>query len=119
MSGVADGEFDDGDHVAFQFNQHSSKINKDGQIPRFWILLDNQSTVDVFLNEDLLDDIRDGDGYMDIHCNASTTNTNQVGNLPGYGKVWYNPNEIENILLLSRVKERGFRVTFDSTTGYT
>jgi hypothetical protein len=74
-------------------------------------------TVDVFHNEDLLDDIRNGDGYMDIHCNASTTSTNLVGNLPGYGKVWYNSSGIPNILSLSRVEERGFWVTFDSTTG--
>jgi hypothetical protein len=54
---------------------------------------------------------------MAIHCNAGTTSTNLAGDLPGHGEVWYNPNRITNILLLSRVKERGFWVTFGSNTG--
>jgi hypothetical protein len=54
---------------------------------------------------------------MDIHCNAGVTSTNLVGGLPGYGEVWYNPNGIANILSLSRVKERGFHVTFNSANG--
>jgi hypothetical protein len=54
---------------------------------------------------------------MDIHCNAGVTSTNLVGDLPGYGEVWFNPNGIANILSLSRVKQRGFRVTFDSENG--
>jgi hypothetical protein len=82
-----------------------------------WILLNNQSTVNVFHNEELLDNIHHGDGFMDIHCNAGVTSTNLVGDLPGYGEVWYNPNGIANILSLPRVKERGFRVTFDSKNG--
>ena len=27
---------------------------------------------------------------MTIHCNAGVTSTNQVGDLDGYGMVWYN-----------------------------
>jgi hypothetical protein len=59
----------------------------------------------MFHNKDLLENIHRGDGYMDIHCNAGVTSTNLVGNLPCYGEIWYNPNGIANILLLSRVKE--------------
>jgi hypothetical protein len=43
-------------------------------------------------------------GTMDIHCNASIANTIQVGELPGYGTVWYHPKGIVNILSVSRVK---------------
>jgi hypothetical protein len=73
--------------------------------------------VDVFHNEDLLNNICNGDGFMDIHCNAGMTSMNLVGDLPGYGEVWYNPNGIAKILSISQVKERGFCVTFDSNTG--
>ena len=83
----------------------------------FPTLLDNQSTVDVFHNAGLLRNIREGDTHMDIHCNAGVTRTNMVGDLPGYGTVWYHPNGIANILSLSRVKEKGYRVTYDSTNG--
>ena len=54
---------------------------------------------------------------MDIHCNAGVTRTNTVGDLPGCGTVWYHPNGIANILSLSRVKEKGYGVTYDSTNG--
>ena len=50
---------------------------------------------------------------MFIHCTAGVAKTNLVGDLPGYGTVWYHPNGIANILSLSKVKEK-YRVTYDS-----
>ena len=90
------------------------EINQDGPVSFSWILLDNCSTVDVFHNGELLNNIRSGLAYMDIHCNARMTSTNLVGDLPGYGEVWYHPNGIANILSLARVKDRGYHVTYDS-----
>jgi hypothetical protein len=121
-AGMANGEFDDTAHVSFQFHQSSKaeitlKTSDNGQVPNSWILLDNQSTVNVFHNGDLLDNIRQANGFMDIHCNAAVTSTNLVGDLPGYGEVWYNPNGIANILSLSRDEKQGFRVTFNSSHG--
>ena len=81
-----------------------------------WILLDNQSTVDVFQNRKFLTNIRDSGRTMKIHCNAGTAITRLVGNLPGYGEVWFHPEGIANILSLSRVKDK-YRVTFDSKNG--
>lgn len=54
---------------------------------------------------------------MDIHCNAGVTSTNLIGDLPGYGTVWYHPNGIANIHSLARAKERGHKVTYDSEDG--
>jgi hypothetical protein len=117
MAGIETGEFDNDSLVGFTFHQESDvalKV-KEGRVPSSWILLDNQSTMDVFHNADLLKNIRTGDGHMDIHCNAGVTSTNLIGDLPGYGQVWYHPNGIANILSLKRVKTRGHRVTYDSS----
>ena len=84
-----------------------------GHLPPEWILLDNQSTVDVFTNRRLLKNIRRSKKDMFIHCTAGVAKTNLIGDLPGYGTVWYHPNGIANILSLSKVKEK-HRVTFDS-----
>ena len=121
MAGVAEGDFDDSE-LHFQFLQNGTdavtcQIGEDGRLPMSWILLDNQSTVDVFYNPDLLTNIREDTKSMSIHCNAGVATTNLIGDLPGYGTVWYHPSGIANILSLSRVKERGYRVTYDSDGG--
>jgi hypothetical protein len=93
------------------------QIEGHGKLPRNWILLDNQSTVDVFCNRNLLTNIREHSSSMEIHCNAGVTSTKMIGMLQGYGTVWYNPTGIANILSLAKAKERGYRVTFDSAEG--
>jgi hypothetical protein len=119
MAGAAQGEFDNNNNIEFMFLQpakgrsvsradyRSVLMNQStAHVPKDWILLDNQSTVDVFNNDKLLRNIRKSDTSMDIHCNAGVTSTDMVGDLPGYGKVWYHPNGIANILSLARVKDK-------------
>lgn len=115
------------DYINFQFCQHGAKpivdyrsviceVNNDGKVPKNWILLDNQSTVDVFYNRSLLQNIRKQDVGMEIHCNAGVTTTHYIAELPGYGTVWYHEDGIANILSLSKVKEK-YRITYDSKNG--
>ena len=111
-----------GDHedtdTAYQFlvssNMTSSNTRHGAHIPKEWILLDSQSTVSIFSNRRLLRNIRKANGWMHIHCNAGITRTNLVGDLCGYGTVWYHPDGIANILSLAEVRKR-FHVTYDSS----
>jgi len=92
----------------FSFSQAHGR-----NIPATWILLDNQSTVDIFKNKALLSNIREVQGTMTVHCNAGTRVTKMQGDLPGYGTVWYDPKGIANILSLRQVRKK-YHVQYDS-----
>jgi len=49
------------------------------------VLLDNQSTIDVFQNKNLLTNLRDSGKTLKIHCYAGVATTSLVGDLSGYG----------------------------------
>ena len=95
-------------------NYRNVKSKKsDGGIPTSWILLDNQSTVNVFMNHSLLWNIHTTNMTMKIHCNAEISHMSQVSDLPRYGMVWFHPKGITNILSLSWVKNK-YQITFNS-----
>ena len=84
-----------------------------GEIDPNWILLDSQSMVDLFCNAALLTNLRVVGRTLKIRCNAGNMTTNMVGDLDGYGTVWYHKKGIANILSLYRVTTN-FHVQFYS-----
>jgi len=81
-----------------------------------WILLDSQSTVDVFSNPKLLSNIRDARRSLTLYCNAGKAIITKKGDLKGYGTVWYHPDGIANILSLHNIQKK-YKVTYDSAQG--
>jgi hypothetical protein len=60
----------------FSFHQGKSKY-----VNPLWILLDSQSTADIFCNPILLTNIRDAGKSIKVHCNVGTSIVTQVGML--------------------------------------
>jgi hypothetical protein len=122
MSGVEIVEPED-DDISFNFLNISGSSRFNGSahlqgtsVSGTWIVLDNQSTADVFCNPKPLDKVRKVNKVMNINCNAGVTRTDMVGDLPGHGGVWLNKSATANILSLWRI-EKKHRITCDSENG--
>jgi hypothetical protein len=95
-------------HKSTIFSQANSGI------PKTWYLLVNQSTCDIVSNPQLVDNIRQVEGYMQLATQAGSTMTNWMADVPGYYRpVWFHPGGIANILLLINMIAR-YHVTYDS-----
>ena len=92
------------------FKQSGGKLNPT------WILLDNQSIVNVFSNPDMVVNIRETSREMHVYCDAGKVIIRTVADWPGFVEVWFHRGGIANILSLVLVKEM-FRITYDIAMG--
>ena len=98
-------------------NSRTGKLSTPSKtgISESWILLDSQSTIDLFSNSKLLSNIHEVDTTLRIRCNAGMKTTNYRGYLSGYGWVWYYPQGTSETLSLGLVPSsvtRYIEVTF-------
>jgi hypothetical protein len=78
-------------HINMLFQQHHEDM-------RWWILLDNQSSVSLFCNPNLVSNIRTSDtGDMLLSTNGGLLVTKNKADVPQWEEVWYNPKAITNI----------------------
>ena len=82
-------------------------------VPTMCILLDSQSKMDLIAIPKMLVNIQKVQYKKAIwvQCKSGNKVFNQVGEIPGYVTVWYEPTGIANIISMSRVK-RKYQVVF-------
>jgi len=69
-SSTDEDEYEEYEGLAFLHSDEVCSTQDKAGIPKMWILLDSQSTVDVFSNAFLLTNIRNSKTTLTLHCNA-------------------------------------------------
>ena len=95
-----------GAHVDLQFHQYADEMCD-------WILLDNQSSVTVFCNKDMVNNIHESKESMHLATNGGTLITTKEADLPHWGKVWFKDQAITNIFSYAEMSDK-YRITYDS-----
>ncbi len=95
-----------GAHIYLQFHQYAYEM-------RDWILLDNQSSVTVFCNKGMVNNIHESKESMHLATNGGTLMTTKKADLPHWGKVWFNDQAITNIFSYAEMLDK-YRITYDS-----
>ena len=78
------------------------------------VLLDSQSTMDLFCNPQLVSSIRRSKTTMKLQSNGGTMTVRHKASITSYDyEVWFDKNAITNIIALSNLIKQ-YRVTYDS-----
>ena len=94
--------------VRFSFTQYNLSLSQvKGQLKSTWVLLDTNSSCGIFSNQNLLHDITHVQGSsLKFHSNINGfIETNMMGTIRGYGKVWFHPESVTNILSFSNIRK--------------
>ena len=62
--------------------------------------------IDVIMNKKSLKNTHDTMKPVNIHCNAGVTTVDKIGDLIGYGVVWYYENGIVNYAMSEQCQEK-------------
>ena len=87
--------------------------NKFNSIPDISILIDTGSTISVFKNRHLMEDIKRNNNTLRAYTNGGYQDWSLQGHLPGFFRVWYNPSSMVNILAWCDVRKK-YRITADT-----
>jgi hypothetical protein len=127
-SDISDSDDDDDEQSHFQtdyaFHQDFEQRNKDilfkkrgpklNLALRNIVLLDSQSTMDLFCNPSLVTSIKKSKSSMKLQSNGGTMIVRHKAKITSYDhEVWFDENAITNIIALSNLIKQ-YRVTYDS-----
>mmetsp|Transcript_1688 Transcript_1688/g.3611 ORF Transcript_1688/g.3611 Transcript_1688/m.3611 type:complete len:966 (+) Transcript_1688:108-3005(+) len=85
-------------------------------LPSSWLLLNSESTCNVFNDKSLIDNLQKASRPAIIHSNGGSNKAIMKGTFASIPDVWYDPHSLANILLLGKLSQT-HRVTFDTEKG--
>ena len=95
-----------------QATVHTQRISEEEKMRKV-IMLDSGTTVSLFCNEDLVNDIRGSKDILNLTTNAGSKLIRKEATVQGFGTVKFDEDSIANIFGLHDLTSR-YRVTFDS-----
>ena len=99
------------------FRQVSHHMNNDAvRLNPYWILIENKSTMHMFINRDLLKNIKDADKPINVYSSGGATHCSTAGILKTLGEVYLHKNGSANILSCAKVKDK-HNITFNDVRG--
>ena len=93
---------------------HAQKADTDLDNMRKVIMLDSGTTVSLFCEESLVENIRKSNCSMNLATNAGSKIIDNEADVKGFGTVKYDPKSIANIFGLCDLKKK-YRVTLDTS----
>ena len=116
QTNTPDNDSNDDDSVDYNFC-NIKRTGRKGINLKDSILLNNQSTMDLFCNKRLASFIWTVANHMTVHGNDRSLTTNCMAHVNNYGNVWFNDQAITNVLSLKLVQEK-FNVTYDGQNNH-
>ena len=98
---------------SFQLSLHNSAANDVAEKMKNYIILDNGSSMSIFMNPDLVQNIREEEETLELVTNTGTMLNKKKADVPEFGTVWFDDRAIANIFGLCDLKKK-YRVTYDS-----
>ena len=92
---------------------HQASSDNQLEIMQGQILLDSQSSVDLFCNPKMVEKVQRANSTLKLATNAGTMETKDKAIVPKYGEVWFDKNAITNVFSLANMTKK-HQVTFDS-----
>ena len=86
--------------------------NKKMLLDDYDILCDNQATINIFRNKEMLTNIKRTRDSISVGGVGGISEVDQIGELPGFGKVYYDFDCIANILFFHHLAQKNM-ISFD------
>ncbi len=104
-----------GMHVMASLANNDYSLAQDDAIDEMkdYIILDNGSSVDLFANKNLVENIHTSKNKLILATNAGTKANDKKAHVPDYGDVWFDEDAIANIFSFKNMKAK-HRITYDS-----